>query len=289
MSYDARTGLEIPQAHWNQIGADASEGRRMAFDARCGRYVAGDVQVDGAVMADARADRIRSATRELDRELTDSEIDGIAVELLDPVAWAHLSAADRGVDDPADADGPDDDPVGGRVIVRSDATPETAEGIERRYFAGVHSLVDRAEFRPECCWQKIEAPAGDAGEMPYHDYDLEVGVVVGDDPADQTALFQRFGRWARAEFTFGIHVCESGRLETHPLYVEEDGWIDVRSRADTRARAEVARRDLAWDETEPLPGVAWTRFALRPQEIAPLKARVLLVLAGRWLGEGLPR
>jgi len=63
----------------------------------------------------------------------------------------------------------------------------------------------------------------------------------------------------------------------------------VWSRAAARARVEVERHNFVWDEDKPLPDVAWTRFALRPQEIARLKARVLLALAGRWLGEGLPR
>jgi len=263
---------------------------KMEYDVRTGRYVAGTLKVDGDVVAEAVADSVRDQERDLGRALTAAERQEIEADLLRPANWADLSAADRGVDDPADADGPSDavDTEPELVVIRPDATPETAEGLERRYFAGVHSLVDRAEFRPECCWQKIGSPAGDAGEMPYHDYDIEVGVVVGD-AGERSGAWGTGSRSARAELTFGLHVCGSGRLETQPLYVEEEGWIDVRSTVDRRARTEIAHRNSVWDEAEPLPDVGQTRFALRPREVALLKARILLVLAGRWLGEGLPR
>lgn len=225
----------------------------LSFDSQSGTYVGQcadgrSIAVDGDIWAEAVADAIRDG---MSREEAEAE-------LLRVSAWENLSAEDRGVEEEEETISsyePDPD-TGVYPAPADELRAEDAEGIARRYFAGLHSLLDRAD--PEIAIDsvgQIDAPQW-PDQPAYTDYDIAIRASIGSWEHEGWN-----GRRAIATISFAVHRSEGGRLELGGLYKPSEGQICVWSE---RAQVE-------------------TRFELRARDVERLAQRVVLELAFRQL------
>jgi len=128
---------------------------------------------------------------------------------------------------------------------------QPAEGVRRRYFAGLQSLLDRAYLRVEL------EPLGSEQCSPYGDRDALFRVRAGDEGGPEYGL-----RRARVEGVLVLHITVGGR----PVWELREATITVWSRE----------------------GDDSTRFELEPEHADLLAARIVSEIAAHLLLRAAP-